>query len=144
MKRLRFSLVLIVAAVAAIGFGGASAFASSGTATPFKAAYPGAGNAFWTCSGVHIANRPNLPGSEDIETCVASGDLTGYAAGTYASGLSCPSPLPPGNYCGNFPPYGLQAWQSDYNGALATSWTITARGNDNGVFALKIVAYYPS
>jgi hypothetical protein len=83
----------------------------------------------WTCSGVHIVNKT----VKDSETCVVSGDVSGFVAGTYT---------------GNYPITGYTAngWQSDFPGTFygtqATSWTITETDNGNGTFTVELSAYY--
>lgn len=118
----------MVAALLMVALVSSTAFASNGKATQFTATYP-VGAATWTCSGVHIVNKT----IKDSETCVISGDTTGYLAGTYT-----------GAPVGAFPPYGSITWLSDFNGALATTWTITMTDNGDGTFTANIVAYYAS
>lgn len=147
----RFLVVLMLAAVAAIGFGSASAFASNGAGTPFKATY--GTTTVWTCSGAHVVNNSTLPGSKDSETCIVSGDLTGYQAGTYTSDPSLGTETVPGcvgvGALGNLTPYGITGWESDYFPAhvgycvLATRWTIVQIDDGNGTFTWNIDAYYP-
>src|SRR5690349_8681732 len=83
----RFLVALVVAALAAIGFGSVTAFANSGdgAGTAFKATYPSpgidGGTATWTCSGAHVVNKA---GFKDSETCIVSVDVAGFANGTYS------------------------------------------------------------
>jgi hypothetical protein len=136
MKRL---LVMAVLVVTALGFSvttGVTAAASSGSGTSFKATYTIAnpadgGITTWTCSGSHVANKNVV---KDSETCVISGDTTGYVAGSYS-----------GAPVGNFPPFGAVVWNSDYPptlGLQATSWTMTVVENGNGIFTDTILALY--
>ena len=124
MKRL---LCIVAVVVAALGTG-AVATASQGAATPFKATYNGTPGATYTCAGAHVVNRVSV---KDSERCVISGDTTGYVAGTYSG-----SPL------GFLPWYGISDWISDYDGTIASSWTITVTENGDGTFTFDIVAYY--
>ncbi len=138
----RFLVGLMVAAVAAIGFGSVTAFANSGdgAGTAFKAMYNVAavdgGTTTWTCSGAHVVNKVSF---KDSETCILSGDVTGYANGTYSGN-------PAGFLAGS--PFGAGTeWASDFvgeHGAVATSWTIVETDNGDGTFTLDIVAYYAS
>jgi hypothetical protein len=132
MKRL---LAAMVAALMMVSLLTSVAFASNGNATKFTAAYPN-GATTWTCSGVHVVNRNMI---KDSETCVISGDLTGYVAGTYTS--------TDGSW-GILPPFGSTGWITDYSGGnlylYASSWTITMVDNLNGTFTANIVAYYPA
>jgi opacity protein-like surface antigen len=88
----RFIAVLgLAAAFSVIAVAGGTA--SNGKATPFKVSYsytsvPGAQ---WTCSGARVVNKT----TKESETCLISGDTTGFVAGTYS-----------GNPTGNLPPLG--------------------------------------
>jgi hypothetical protein len=110
----------------------AAVFASEGVATPFKASYvtpTPIGDSLWTCSGAHVVNRVSI---KDSETCLVSGNTTGFVAGTYV-----------GNPTTNIPPFGPNAgWGSDYNGAVATMFTQTFIANGDGTFTMDITAYY--
>ena len=99
----------------------------NGGATPFKVTY--LGPTTWTCAGARVVNRVSV---KDSERCVISGYTTGFVPGTYS-----------GDPTGNFPPYGtILGWFSDYDGAIATHWTITISDNGDGTFTADIVAYY--
>jgi hypothetical protein len=125
----------MTAAVMIVALVSSTAFASTAKPLQFTATYTvslnGSPTSTWTCSGVHINNKT----FKDSETCVISGDTTGFVAGTYTSGT--------GGW-GNLPPFGSVQWTSDFNSAIATSWTITIVDNGNGVFTADIVAYYSS
>jgi hypothetical protein len=138
----RFLVGLIVAAVAAVGYGGVTALASggNGAATPFKATYvSGAidgGTNTWTCSGAHVVNKVSF---KDSETCIVSGDVSGFANGTYSGN-------PTGFLAGSVFGTGTE-WASDFKGeasAIAMTWTIVETDNGDGTFTLDIVAYYSS
>lgn len=130
----------VVSAVAALGFGGLTAFASDGAATPFKATYPtpslDGGFSTWTCAGAHVVNHVSF---KDSETCLVTGDVSGYAAGSYSGS-------PRGPLAGSV--FGANTeWGSDSpleNGAAATSWTITLIDNGDGSWTVDILAYYSS
>jgi hypothetical protein len=138
----RFLVGLMVAAVAALGFGTVTASANNGdgAGTAFKATYPSpgidGGIATWTCSGAHVVNKVSF---KDSETCVVSVDVAGYANGTYSGS-------PAGFLAGS--PFGAGTeWSSDFageNGALATSWTMVETNNGDGTFTLDILAFYSS
>lgn len=108
--------------------------------TAFKATYvSGAidgGTNTWTCSGAHVVNKVSF---KDSETCVVSGDVSGFANGTYSGN-------PAGFLAGSAFGAGTE-WGSDFAGeagATATSWTIVETDNGDGTFTLDIVAYYSS
>jgi uncharacterized protein YcfJ len=108
-----------------------AALASEGAATPFKATYTApapVGVSNWTCSGAHVVNRVSV---KDSETCLISGNTVGFVAGTYV-----------GNPNANVPPFGVTGWFSDYNGAVATSFTATIVNNGDGTFTQYLTAYY--
>jgi hypothetical protein len=138
----RFLVGLMVAAVAVIGFGSVTVFANNGNGagTAFKATYTvpaiDGGTTAFTCSGAHVVNNVSF---KDSETCILSGDLTGYANGTFTGS-------PAGFLAGS--PFGAATeWSSDFkgeNGAVATSWTMVETDNGDGTFTLDIVAYYSS
>ncbi len=138
----RFLVGLMVAAIAAFGFGTVTTFANSGdgAGTAFKATYPSpgidGGTATWTCSGAHVVNKVSF---KDSETCIVSVDVAGYANGTYSGS-------PAGFVAGS--PFGVNTmWNSDFageNGAVATSWTIVESDNGDGTFTLEILAFYKS
>jgi hypothetical protein len=138
----RFLVGLMVAALAVIGFGSVTVFANNGNGagTAFKAAYPAGaidgGTTTFTCSGAHVVNNVSF---KDSETCILSGDLTGYANGTFTGS-------PAGFLAGS--PFGAATeWSSDFideKGAVAISWTMVETDNGDGTFTLDIVAYYSS
>lgn len=99
-------------------------FPSNGAATRFTFTW----ESDTTCSGVHIVNKVSV---KDTETCLYSGDTTGYTAGKYQ-----------GNPTGMNPWGFVSGWRSDYNGVAATSWKITMVDNGDGTFTSHIVAYY--
>jgi hypothetical protein len=131
MKRL---LVLVVGALiaATLGLSTAATAANGATATPFKPApYPMAGST-WTCSGSHVVlSKPHNSFVKDSETCLVTGDLTGFAPGIYT-----------GNPTGTLGPFPNDDWLSDFNLAPATSWIITILDNFNGTYTALVVAYY--
>jgi hypothetical protein len=138
----RFLVGFMVAALAAIGFGTVTASANNGNGagTAFKATYPAGaidgGLSTFTCSGAHVVNKVSF---KDSETCIVSGDVAGYANGTYSGS-------PAGFLAGS--PFGAGTeWSSDFageNGAIATSWTIVETANADGTFTLDILAFYTS
>src|SRR6266849_7605397 len=123
----RFLVGLMVAAMAAIGFGTVTAFANNGdgAGTAFNATYqsPGVDSGFatWTCSGAHVVNKVSF---KDSETCIVSVDVAGFANGTYSG-------APAGFLAGS--PFGAGTeWFSDFaveTAPLATSWTIVESDN---------------
>jgi hypothetical protein len=129
------ALVFAVFSITAVATG----TASNGKATPFKVSYsyrsdPGA---LFTCSGARVVNSQK---TLESETCLISGDTTGWVAGTYS-----------GNPVGNFPPINSQfTWFSDYFFSLdptgpdpaATSWTAVVTNNHDGTFTVNAVSYY--
>lgn len=92
---------------------------------PFKATY--GDETVWTCTGVRIVKGDVV---RDEEVCLLSGDTSWVEPGTYS-----------GDPQGDTPPFDA-FWGSDFDGALANSWTFLVVGNHNGIFSIKIVAYY--
>lgn len=98
-----------------------------------------AGVDHWACSGEHIINKG--AGTHDSETCLITGDTTGYSQmlGTFSGAPFADLPL-----------FGPVPWFSDYNGAMASTWTITFK--DDGyldrdgfeTFEADITAFYNS
>jgi hypothetical protein len=153
MKRLILACAASALAFSVICVASASASASSGASTHFTAGYPGTPGTFWSCSGNHIVS--NGAGAKDTETCVVSGDVTGYVAGTYKSDPSLG--LGTGGCAGvavgfvpflleldGFPPTDVACWFSDFNGAGATKWTMSFshNGTSPDTWTLSLVAYY--
>lgn len=143
MKRL---LAATTAALLLVGALSSTAFASNGaTATPFKASYDNGATLstvpHFTCSGARIAKASFV---KDSETCLVTGDTTGFVAGTFQSttfdGTYGWGPMPPYSFDGN----GNGAWASDFDALPAISWTITSVDNLDGTFTWYIVAYYAS
>lgn len=140
MKRIFAALtasLLLVAMLSSV------ALASNGaTTTQFSASYLNI--AQFDCSGAHVVKTSPKVSVKDSETCLLTGDTTGFVAGTFTStymvGTQGWGFLPPYNFDG----YGNAAWGSDYDGAVATSWTITSVDNGDGTFTWTIVAYYAS
>ncbi len=140
----RFIGVLSVALIIGVIAGPTAAMAggNGAIATPFVASYT---NTYYVtthleCSGAHVAlQKANNTFFKDDESCLITGDTSGFVAGTYTSD--------PGSYFGNVPPYGNHAfaWASDFpgeNGAWATSWTVTISLNPDGSVNFNIDAYY--
>ena len=138
MKRLigLTSAALIFGAL--IGPSTAMAAGKGAVATPFTEAPYAFGTTTWACSGAHIVQtQANNSFYKDSETCLITGDTTGYVAGTYSSD--------PNSAWGTVPGIGYVQWSSDSpleSGALATSWTDTISLNTDGSFTANIVAYY--
>jgi hypothetical protein len=74
--------------------------ASNGAGNHFTATYAN-GSTTWTCSGTHVANKV----IKDVETCLVTGDTTGYVAGTYTGTEGAYAPCADGN----FPPSGTRS-----------------------------------
>ena len=125
MKRVcRVAVALALLATLAVPAGALAAPGAS--ASPFKATY-GFDETVFTCTGVRIVKGDVV---RDEEVCLLSGDTSWVVPGTYT-----------GDPQGDVPPFDSM-WGSDYDGATATSWTFVVAGNDNGIFSIKIVAYY--
>ena len=156
----RIVIAAIALAVSVVGFTGGTALAFDRSVTPFTATYPGPdGKTTWTCSGNHIVQNHIV---KDVETCLVTGDTTGWVAAVYHSDaeLPCePNLVPPlTGVCGPFEPPlvtflgGYAPWFSDYapeNGANAIRWkqdvtAATRHGQRNGSFTDQIAAYYSS
>ena len=105
----------------------AAALAAPGaSASPFKATY-GVDETVYTCTGVRIVQGDVI---RDEETCLLTGDTGWLDPGTYS-----------GEPRGDVPPFDFM-WGSDYDGAVATSWTLRVTGNYNKTVVWQIVAYY--
>ncbi len=119
-----------------VAFIAAPVAASSPTITKFTATY-GSGPTFTEatahCAGLHVVTKKQIT---DYETCLITGDTTGFVAGTYQTY--------PGAPVGNLPPFGeFTGWFSDFNGAGATSWKIVEIGPlHGGAFIMLITANY--
>lgn len=99
--------------------------APGGSASPFQVTY--GDETVWTCTGVRIVKGDVV---RDEEVCLLSGDTSWLIPGKYT-----------GDPVGDVAPFDGM-WGSDYDGATATLWTIKVAGNGNGIFAVRIVAYY--
>jgi hypothetical protein len=137
MKRFITVVALVVAVFSITAV--ATGTASNGKATPFKVSYHYSSDplAIWTCSGARVVNSQK---TLESETCLISGDTTGWVAGTYT-----------GNNVGNLPPISSTfVWYSDYFFSLdptgpdppSTSWTAIVTDNHDGTFTLNAVSYY--
>jgi len=117
------AIVTLVGLVAgAVLVSGATAAPGQGSATPFKISYD-IGGTRSDCSGAHIVNS-NTGMVKDSETCLVSGDTSYLVAGTYS-----------GDPYGAFPGFNRPArWASDYDGAIATHWTVTYVDNGDGTW----------
>lgn len=140
-----FTAVILAGVIAAPTM--AMAAGQGATATQFSLSYYQPGfptGALWTCSGVHIVQtNPHNAFVKDSETCLATGNTAGYAAGTYTND--------PGSLTGYIAGLGAgMPWYSDYwysvTGNLvppsSDNWTITEIDNGNGTFTIHIVAYF--
>jgi len=109
----------------------ATASASSGAATPFKAGFsapiPDGGFADFTCSGAHIVNKT----IKDSETCLITNDTNFFVEGTYF-----------GNPTADIPGLGVVPWFSDFNGVEASRFIVTFVDNGDGTWTQYLVAYY--
>jgi hypothetical protein len=157
VKRLILASVASVMALSFIGVASASAAPNGAsthyTAGPFYGATPGAN---WTCAGNRIVS--NGAGTKDVESCLISGDTSGYVAGTYKSdpklGVGVGGPcnglavgfIPFINELLGIPTNQVACWYSDFDGAGATKWTLTFADNGTSpdTWTLSIVAYYNS
>jgi hypothetical protein len=133
MKRFLVLFLVLGALIAAtLGLPTAATAANGATATPFKPAPYQIAGSIWTCSGSHVVlSKPHNSFVKDSETCLVTGDLTGFAPGIYT-----------GNPSGTLGPNNGVFWTSDFNGAQATSWIITILDNFNGTYTALVVAYY--
>jgi hypothetical protein len=132
-RAMRKQAIFVAIAVAVM-----SAFAlsfsdvASAKRTQFQATYVAYDGTTWQCSGAHAAPAKPRPRYEaDLESCLVSGDTSSYTAGTYT-----------GNPLGVGPNGDLIQWVSDYNGALASGWMMTATDNGDGTFTIELRAAY--
>jgi hypothetical protein len=127
----------VTAAVVAIG----SAAPARAAVTHFDATYY-EGNSIWTCSGTHTITKT---GAKESETCLITGDTTGYArmVGTHTG-------LPAFHLPGSRPGSPPVRWHSDYNHVLAASWTITFKNTHHigfsglDTYQAHVTAFYDS
>jgi opacity protein-like surface antigen len=138
MKRLTVVAVLVAAALSLAVAAGAAKPPHPTTDT-ITFVGPGPGGATFSCTLSHITN-PAFPGNatsggRDNETCLISGNTTGYIAGTYSG-----API------GVFPPIGSPVgWASDYpplNNEVASYWTFDVMDNGDGTFTFTGHAIY--
>ena len=134
-----FRTLITIAAtlIAATGLALAgTGIASAGTGnTSFTATYPegtaSGGTVTWTCSGEHIVTSSQV---KEEENCDLSGDTSQYVPGFYT-----------GDPLGTIPGYPSSAtgfdWISDYNGQIATSYSIHINGHSSKA---HIEAFYTS
>jgi hypothetical protein len=116
-----------VAALALVGVSGTSAATFS--ATPFSASWTFNGISA-TCHGVRVVTDATVT---DYEACLYTGDTSGMLTGTYSGS---PRGVTPG-IC----PLGCR-WSSDFDAAIATSWTETLINNGSGsVLGLEVAHY---
>ena len=116
-----------------------SAPPAGATATHFRAHYVADGVDLWTCSGTHVLSQGDR--AKDRETCLIAGNTTGYAkmVGTFAGHPDAKFPLGP-----------PRPWHSDYNHAVAATFTITIKdtGHRDGKgfesYQADITAFYNS
>jgi hypothetical protein len=139
MKKIFAAMTAALLMVALVSSVALAANTGKGSATQFTASYPSAG-ATWTCTGTHVANKNVV---KDNETCLITGTSgLGFVAGTFQSTFMVGTQgwgfLPPYNFDG----LGNAAWGSDYNGTVATSWTVISTDNGNGTFTWNIAAIY--
>jgi len=107
--------------------------------THFTAHYTVDGVDRWTCSGTHAVSTGDH--AKEAETCLITGDTTGYAkmAGTFS-----------GHPIAKLPNWPAGPWHSDYNHAKATSFTIATKDaghrDSSGyeTYQAHITAYYNS
>ncbi len=148
MRRLLLLVAVIGTALLTAGLAGAG----NGSSTSFTAAFTIHGD--WSCTGTHIANKKHV---FDNETCLISGttsDTTpegvhwAWVAGTFKNDTCSGAAA----NVGHFPPFNgvlgnegtdCIRWSSDYDGAIADSWTITVTDNGDGTFTAQIHAAYP-
>jgi len=148
MRRLLLACTASALAFSFVGL--TSASASNGASTHYTAAGPFTPGTTASCSGNRIVS--NGAGVKDVETCVISGNLAGYVAGTYKSDPSLHATY--GGCVGVavgiipflVPLLGgpLTCWFSDFDGAGATRWTLTFADNGTSpdTWTLSLVAYY--
>ena len=128
MRKVHVGVIVVVcAAVTALGVVAGAGASNGATATHFTASY---GPPQITCSGERIVKTGSNAFVKDSETCIASTDF--YAPGTYD--LAAPS---------------FGGWCSDYEGfsdapycRLAVAGTLVVSANRDGSSTWRITAYY--
>jgi hypothetical protein len=100
---------------------------TNGATTHYTFWWPGATT--YTCTGTRVVNKARVM---DNQTCLATGYTDGFIAGTYK-----------GDPTGSVPGWGDDVhWYSDFDGSVATSWTVTFVDNADGTFTVTIHASY--
>jgi hypothetical protein len=126
----RFAAVLSAVAILSMaGVSAASAERASVSVTPYTASWTFNGVSA-TCYGARVVTATTVT---DYEACRYTGDTSGIVAGTYSGN---PRGVIPG-IC----PLGCR-WSSDYDAAIATSWTETLFSNGDGSYTGIEVARY--
>lgn len=131
---MRKILFTAAAALAMLGIGAAPALASNSPNphaadnSHFTSVYTegtlSSGNVTWTCAGERIDN--NGQGATEQETCKLSGPGTAaYTPGDYGNPSGVFGPFP------GYPPSFSFFWFSDFNGQVATTWSLKINGASN-------------
>jgi hypothetical protein len=107
-------------------FGGSQG--KGATTDKFAASYDAVIGGHFTCTGVRVVNKG--AGTQDSETCTIT-DLSSFPPGTYT--------VTNGIIRVKAKPY---IWQSDYDGRVAQSGTITVVDNGNGTGTLTLDLFY--
>jgi hypothetical protein len=135
MFRKLISIAVTLIAATGLALAGAGiASANTGNAH-FTATYTeptaSGGTVTWTCAGEHIVANSQV---KEEENCALSGDTSQYVPGFYT-----------GDPFGTFPGFPSSVtnvdWISDYNGQVATSYSIHINGNSS---IAHIEAFYVS
>jgi hypothetical protein len=108
---------VLMAAMAAIGVRPANA-ADGNSVTVSVPAYA-IGDTVFNCKVTRT--QLDINNASDYEVCKVSGDILGFVAGTFS-----------GSPSGVLPPFGSRRWASDFDGLVATSWTIKMTDADPG------------
>jgi hypothetical protein len=119
---MRRGIAGLVAALLLLAILAPSVAASTGAVTPFKIAFDGG-----TCTGVHVVNKVS---AEDLEVCLFT-NTSGMSTGIFS-----------GDPLGMAPSGSVHHWRSDYNGVVATRWTMIVVANGNGTDTMFVVSFY--
>jgi hypothetical protein len=112
----------------------APVLAGSITVTKFKATYNPKDGMTANCAGLHTVTTNHV---RDNEVCYVTDATHTLVAGTFSAD----------DYAGSWPafdnPEGFTLWQSDFDGAFASSWKVVVVGLGHGRFLWIVAASYP-
>lgn len=131
---LRFRAALVAAGLIVVTLFASPAAASSVSVKPFKASYPPLEGITAKCTGLHTVTRTQV---RDDEICLVKDTTGSLAAGTFSAT----------DHFGYWPPFVTPdvgtLWFSDFDGSIASSWTVVVIDLGHGRFIWLVRANYP-